>query len=62
MQNSRWRPRWRLSDRSFKDKYVFLTNKGRNKCNTSFNVILTVQSIYGIIFMIQGHPQGQKVN
>ena len=27
-----------------------------------FDLILTGQSIYGTIFMIQGHLQGQKVN
>ena len=27
-----------------------------------FDLILTGQSIYGTIFMIQGHHQGQKVN
>ena len=35
-------------------------------CTTSvlpqFDVILTGQSIYGTIFMIPGHLQGQKVN
>ena len=44
LQNPRWRPRWRLADTSFKIqdtsfKYDFLTNKGRNKCNTSIAIL-----------------------
>ena len=34
--NPRWRPRWRLADTSFKVKYDYLTNEGRN--NSSGNL------------------------
>ena len=34
VQNPRWRPRWHLADTSFKVKYDYLTNEGRNKSNT----------------------------
>ena len=45
-----------------KVKYYFSTNKGRNKCNTFFRLILIGKCISYIIFIFQGHLQGQKVN
>ena len=45
-----------------KVKYDFSTNKGRNKCNTFFRLILIGKSISYIIFMIQGHLQCQRAN
>ena len=46
---------------NLKVKYDFLRNEARNKCNTSFHVILTGQSISEFICIIQGHLKGQKV-
>ena len=37
--------------------YDILTSKARNKCNTSFVVILTEQFISNTILAIQGHGQ-----
>ena len=34
----------------------------QNVCNTSFHGILTCNSFYGIISVIQGNLQGQRVN
>ena len=42
-------------------KRDFSTNKGRNKCNTFFRVILNRKYTPYIIFIIQGHLQCQKV-
>ena len=51
-----------MAARYFKVKYDFSTNEARNKCNTSFYVISTGQSISCIILKIQGHHQSQKLN
>ena len=51
-----------MAAKYFKVKYDFSTNEARNKCNTSFHVILTGQSISSIIFMSQSHLEGQKVD
>ena len=47
---------------NLKVKYEERRNEARNKCNTSFHVILTGQSISEFICIIQGHLKGQKVN
>ena len=47
---------------NFKVKYVFSTNEARNSVIPHFYVIVTGQSIFEIILIIQGHLQGRKVN
>ena len=45
--------------------YDLSTNKGRNKCNPLFYVILsgkTISYIIYIVFMIQSHLRVKKVN
>ena len=52
----------KMAARYFKVKYDFSTIEASNKCNSHFYVILTGQSVSCIIFMTQGHLQGQNVN
>ena len=52
----------KMGARYFKVKYDFLTIEARNKCNTSFTCDFDRNiSAYCIMFMTQGHLQGQKV-
>ena len=52
----------KMAARYFKVKYDFQQLKPGTCVISHFHEILTGQSISCIIFMIQGHLQGQKVN
>ena len=41
---------------------IFHKYNYRYKCNTSFWLVLTGETIHVIVLLIQGHCQGQKVN